>query len=230
PAWERFTNAIKATEELPDLPEITHEQLHYFISAKGIPAQYYQIKASEATLDDYRVTAPFSGRLTRANVDPGTVVQPGQQLATISRTDVYEVRAAVPAAAVPKMKPGQRIELTARNLDQTYTGTVNRFGTAIDPSTQTVTAFLRVSGPQLREGLYLEGELPGEKLEQVAVLPKEALNRDGSVHVIANGTVSLRAVTPVLIEADKVYLRGLTAGEIIITESVNQPIVGTKAR
>ncbi|MEO0734584.1 MAG: efflux RND transporter periplasmic adaptor subunit [Bacteroidota bacterium] len=230
PTWEAFTKTIQPEEVLPTLPSTENEQLRYFISAQGIPAQYYAIRAQEATLDDYVVTAPFSGKLTRASVEPGTVVQPGQQLATISRTDVYEVRAAVLAASVPQLKIGQRLQLTAANLGTTYTGTINRYGTAIDQATQTVTAFVRLSGEQLREGLYLEAELPGESLKAVAVLPKEALTRDGGVHLIEEGTVVLREVTPVLIEADKVYLRGLTDGDRVITAAINRPIVGTAAR
>ncbi len=37
PAWEHFTNQVRADKMLPDLPEITNEQLRYFISANGIP-------------------------------------------------------------------------------------------------------------------------------------------------------------------------------------------------
>ncbi|MEL7162869.1 MAG: efflux RND transporter periplasmic adaptor subunit [Bacteroidota bacterium] len=188
------------------------------------------MKAQEATLDDYTVTAPFSGRLTMAAVDPGSYVAPGAPLAKISRTDVYEVRAALPANAVSLVKPGQKITLRARNLGRTYSGTVNRFGTAIDQATQTVTAFVRVSGPELRSGLYLEAELPGSALENVAVLPKEALARDNSVYVIDAGVVRSRPVEIALVEADKVYLRGLNDGDRVITETVQEAIIGSKAK
>lgn len=230
PTWEAFTNSIRADQVLPALPEIENDQLRYFISANGIPAQYYGIKAREATLDDYTIIAPFSGKLTSANVDPGTIVQPGQPLATLSRTDIYEVRASIPVAAVEQVKIGQTIELYARNLDRTYRGTVNRFGTAIDEGTQTVIAYVRLSGKELRTGLYLEAELPGQKLANVAVLPKEALSRDGKVFLIQDGTVRMQEVEVALVEADKVYLRGLQAGDRVITESVSSTIAGTKAR
>lgn len=230
PEWEAFTKSIEAGQLLPQLPKTDNEQLNYFISARSIPNQYYTIKAREATLDDYVIRAPFSGRLTTANVEPGTIVSPGMTLATLSRTDIYELRAAIPADAVGQVEEGQRIEFHARNLDRTYVGTVNRFGVAIDETTQTVTVFVRMSGPQLREGLYLEGELPGRQLTEVVVLPKEALTRDNQVYLIENNTVASQPVEPVLIEADRVYLHGLLGGERVITESINGPIVGTKAR
>ncbi|MEM9260395.1 MAG: efflux RND transporter periplasmic adaptor subunit [Bacteroidota bacterium] len=229
-AWEDFTNSIKADQLLPELPKITNEQLNYFISAAGIPAQYYGIKAQEVTLDDYTISAPFSGQLTMAAVNPGSFVQPGAPLAKISRTDIYEVRAALPAKAISRVKGGQKIRLYARNIDQDYTGIVHRFGPVIDQSTQTVSTFIRVSGKDLREGLYLEAELPGAALEQVAALPKEALTRDNQVYVIDEGIVRAKPVKVSLVEADRVYLNGLANGDRVITAAVNSAIIGSKAK
>ncbi|MEM9836201.1 MAG: efflux RND transporter periplasmic adaptor subunit [Bacteroidota bacterium] len=228
--WESFADAIQVDQLLPAMPPIEEKKLDYFISAKGIPGQYYAIKAQEATLDDYTISAPFSGQLTAASVEPGAIVQPGQQLATISRTDTYELKASLPASAVEKLKIGQAIRLFASNINQYYEGKVNRFSSVLDQRTQTVTVFVRLSGPQLREGLYLQGELPGEVYPEVMALPKEALTRDGNVHLILDSMVVLQAVEPVLIEADKVYVRGLSNGDRVITEATQKPIVGTRAR
>ncbi|OAV43685.1 efflux RND transporter periplasmic adaptor subunit [Lewinella sp. 4G2] len=230
PAWEGFVNSIKADQSLPAMPGIESQKLRYFISSRGIPGQYYGIQAKEATLDDYTVRAPFSGRLTMAAVDPGSYVNPGQPLAKISRTDVYEVKASLPAAAVPKVATGQRVQLRSRNLSREFTGTINRFGTAIDPQTQSVIAYVRLAGKDLRSGLYLEGELPGDELADVAVLPREALNRDNSVYVITDGKVASKTVEVAAIESDKVYLRGLLDGDRVIVQTAESSIIGTRAK
>jgi multidrug efflux pump subunit AcrA (membrane-fusion protein) len=226
--WEAFTRSIDVAEPLPALPKLTDTRLANFIHARAIPAQYYAIRAREATLDDYTVTAPFAGQLTSASVEPGAVVQPGQVLATISRTGTYEVRADLPASVVPALAVGQRLVVYARNIDRSYPATIHRFGPTIDESSQTVTAFLRLSGDQLRSGLYVEGSLPGERLERVAVLPKAALTRSNEVLVIRDSLVATVAVEPVLIEADRVYLAGLSGGERVITEAIDGPVVGTE--
>lgn len=230
PAWQAFTDGIRADNALPDMPTITNDQLRYFIASRGIPARYHGIRAKEALLDDYTVRAPFPGQLTRVTAEPGSYVNPGQPIAQLSRTDVYEVRAAVPAAAAAQLKTGAKIDLRSRNLDRDYRGTLHRFGAQLDEQTQTVTAFVRVSGPQLRSGLYLEGELPGEAITQVAVLPREALSRDNSVYVIRNGRVATQDVTVAAIDGEFVYLRGLTAGEVVITRPPNESIVGRTAK
>lgn len=226
PNWEQFTDDIEAASLLPDLPEINNRQFKYFISAAGIPAQFYAIKAQEATLDDYLVRAPFSGQLTLAAIEPGAVVQPGQVLAKISRTDVYELEVSLPVSLVEQLRVGQSVSFRSRNLDQDYVGKVHRFGPRIDPATQSVTAFVRLSGPELRSGLYLEAEIPGERLEQVAVLPKEALNRDGTVYVISEGVVTAKEVDVLLLESDKVYLNGIATGDVVVVESSDEPLVG----
>ena len=165
-----------------------------------------------------------------AAVEPGAVVQPGQQLARISRTDVYEMRASLPAGSAESLRPGQRIALTSRNLGRDYEGTVHRFAPDLDPATQSVTAFVRVSGKGLRNNLYLEGAIAGEGLEGVVVIPKEALNRDGTVYHIKDGVVAAHPVEVARIDADKAYLRGLPAGLTVITENMAAPIVGQRAR
>ncbi|MEL6143488.1 MAG: HlyD family efflux transporter periplasmic adaptor subunit, partial [Bacteroidota bacterium] len=230
PIWEKFVKSIQPGNRLPVFPSIDNEQLRYFINANEIPSLYYQIKAQEATLDDYLIKAPFSGKLTGANVDPGSVVQPGQLLATLSRTDIFEVRAAVPVASASSLKVGQRIELFSRNLERSYQGTVNRLGASIDPNTQSVTAFIRVSGPDLRTGLYLEAELAGQSLEQVAILPKEAMSRDNHVYVISDGVVKSKPVNPLVIDSDKAYVAGLNSGDRVITQSIASSIIGTRAK
>lgn len=230
PRYKTFVDNIDPLNTLPKLPTPGSDTTRYYLSANGIEGQYYRIQAQESTLDDFVVRAPFSGKLTQASVEPGSVVQPGQVLGTLSRTDEYEVRAAIPARAANLVKPGQKITLTNRNLGTTYTGTVNRFGAGIDETSQTLTAFIRVSGNDLRTGLYLEAELPGASLSGVSVLPKQVLTRDGKVHIIQDGIVQLQPVEVVDITADEVFLRGLPAGTRVITGGIEGEIVGTSAQ
>lgn len=230
PAWKKFTDAIQPDTELPPLPTGGSEQLAYFISARDIQAKYYGIQAQEALLDDYTVRAPFSGRLTMAAVDPGSYVQPGAPLAKISRTDTYEVEAAIPASAMDQVKVGLQLQLKSRNLGKTYSGTINRFGTEIDHETQSIIAYVRVSDEELRSGMYLEAELQGPMIDKVAVLPKEALTRDNSVLVISpEKVVQAKPVEVVLIESDQVFLRGLSNGDRVIIRQVQGTITGTRA-
>ncbi|MEL6392613.1 MAG: HlyD family efflux transporter periplasmic adaptor subunit [Bacteroidota bacterium] len=231
PIWEAFVNDIQADEMLPDLPKIEDQQFRYFINAAGIPAQYYGIKAREVSLDDYTVRAPFSGKLTMADVDPGSFVQPGQPLARISRTDVYEMEASLPANGSELIREGQEISLYSSSLDRSFEGRVHRLGTAIDPGTQSLIVYVRVSGEGIRSGLYLEGEIAGQTLEEVYMLPKDALGRDQSVYVVdTDGIAQSQEVELILVESDQVFVRGLEPRTEVIIEQVDSPIAGSRVK
>ena len=229
PAWDQYLKAFDSSKILPELPEVTNDQLRYFLSANNIFSTYYNLKSAEELLPKYIIRAPFTGIITQGDLAAGAIVNPGVPLATYSRNDIFELKAAVSVAMIDRFKPGQRIQLVQNNTGKTYTGKVNRIGGAMDTGTQSVPVFIRVSGPGLREGMFLEAHLESDALKQVVSLPLDVLNRKNQVHVIQNSMVVLHDVTPVHYEKDIVWVTGLKGGEEIIIEKILEPIVGTKA-
>lgn len=229
PAWDQYLRDFDEHALLPDLPEVTDDQLRYFLSANNVFASFYSIKSAEERLPKYQVKAPFTGIVTQGNVSAGAVINPGVPLATYSRTDVYELKAAISSKDANRFKIGQKITLTHNNTGKRWTGTVNRFGGAMDQGTQSVPVFIRVSGSGLREGMFLEANLETDAYEQVVALPLVALNRNNQVHLIQDSTVQLQDVVPVHYEQNEVWVKGLQGGEQIIIEEIIHPIVGTKA-
>ncbi len=90
------------------------------------------------------VYAPFSGVLTRRNVDPGALINSGAQAAgkelfDIARVDPLRVYVSVPQAYAPSMKVGVKAAVTLQEFPgQKFTGTVVRTADAIDMSTRTL--------------------------------------------------------------------------------------------
>ncbi len=228
PDWAEYLKNFDPGKILAPLPEVADGQLRYFLSANNIFSAYYNIKSAEELLPKYEIEAPFTGVITKGNVTPGSVINPGVPLATYSRTDVFELKAAVSSADIDRLKRGQKIELTHSNTGDRWTGIVHRIGGAFDPGTQSVPVFIRVSGRGLRENMFLEAELKAEDYDKVVTLPLNALNRKNQVHHIQDSTVLLKDVEPVHFEKDRVWVKGLTGGEQIIVDDIPQPIVGTK--
>ncbi|MEM1216766.1 MAG: HlyD family secretion protein, partial [Bacteroidota bacterium] len=229
-AWDEYLRSFKAEELLPELPVVNNDQLRFFLSANNVYATYYNIKSAEEMLPKYRIKAPFSGVVTQGNVSAGSVVAPGTPLAQFSRTDVYELKAAISSAQVDLLKAGQKIQLRHGGTDQEWTGTVNRIGQTIDPATQAVPVFIRLSGRGLRAGLFLEATLATNSFDDVVALPNAAINRNNQVHLIQDGTVRLQDIEPIHYADNKVWVKGLKNGQVVITESTIDPIVGTKAK
>src|ERR1700682_4917365 len=106
------------------------------------------------------VYAPFSGVLTRRNVDPGVLINSGagltgKELFDIARVDPIRVYVSVPQAYAPNMKAGMKATVTLQEFPgQKFTGTVARTADAIDPATRTLNTEVDVPN---KDGKLLPG-------------------------------------------------------------------------
>jgi RND family efflux transporter MFP subunit len=106
------------------------------------------------------VYAPFSGVLTRRNVDPGVLINSGagltgKELFDIARVDPLRVYVSVPQAYAPNMKAGMKANVTLQEFPgQKFMGTVARTADAIDPATRTLNTEVDVPN---KDGKLLPG-------------------------------------------------------------------------
>jgi multidrug efflux system membrane fusion protein len=88
------------------------------------------------------VYAPFSGVLTKRNVDPGALINAGgtgKELFDMARVDPLRVYVNVPQAYAPAIKNGMEAWVTLQELPgQKFKGTVARTAESIDPTTRTL--------------------------------------------------------------------------------------------
>ncbi|MGA7646378.1 MAG: efflux RND transporter periplasmic adaptor subunit, partial [Terriglobales bacterium] len=106
------------------------------------------------------VYAPFSGVLTRRNVDPGALINSGAQAAgrelfDIARVDPLRVYVSVPQAYAPNIKVGMKANVTLQEFPgQKFVGTVVRTAEAIDLATRTLNTEVDVPN---KDGKLLPG-------------------------------------------------------------------------
>ncbi|MFY9903805.1 MAG: efflux RND transporter periplasmic adaptor subunit [Terriglobales bacterium] len=106
------------------------------------------------------VYAPFSGVLTKRNVDPGALINSGAQAAgkelfDIARVDPLRVYVSVPQAYAPNIKVGMKANVTLQEFPgQKFVGTVVRTADAIDPATRTLNTEVDVPN---KDGKLLSG-------------------------------------------------------------------------
>jgi membrane fusion protein, multidrug efflux system len=106
------------------------------------------------------VYAPFSGVLTRRNVDPGALINSGAQAAgrelfDIARVDPIRVYVSVPQAYAPNIKAGMKANVTLQEFPgQKFVGTVVRTADAIDLATRTLNTEVDVPN---KDGKLLPG-------------------------------------------------------------------------
>jgi RND family efflux transporter MFP subunit len=131
-----------------------------------------------AELESFKhIYAPFSGVITRRNVDLGTLVNAGnggstQLLFSLAQTDPIRVYVNVPESAAPSIRPGlpADIELT-QYPGRKFQGKVVRTAEAIDPATRTLLTEVDVpnkTGELLPGGyaqVHLGVQISGERLQ-----------------------------------------------------------------
>jgi membrane fusion protein, multidrug efflux system len=91
-----------------------------------------------------KVYAPFSGVLTKRNVDPGALINAGagaagRELFDIARVDPLRVYISVPQAYSAYIKVGSTTTVTLQEFSgQKFSGKIARTAQSIDPSTRTL--------------------------------------------------------------------------------------------
>ena len=71
-----------------------------------------------------RITAPFSGVVSKRWSEPGDLATPGKPILTLEKTSSYKVLAQVPQEELANIRPGSAVKLT--NAGQTIAAKINR--------------------------------------------------------------------------------------------------------
>jgi hypothetical protein len=118
------------------------------------------------------------------------------------------------------LKVGESV--TLRNIERTreYTGKVVRINGSVDQSSQTITAFIQVSSPELKAGMYLEAELDARQAEDTYELSRKLLLDGDQVFVVRDTVLATQSVEPVYFKERTVVVRGLEDGTELLAQTL----------
>ena len=218
-------NTAKANAHLSDITATRYSEL---IKTDGVSKQEVDnavgdleakkatVQSSEANvrrleeLESFKhIYAPFSGGITRRNVDIGTLINAGnggtsQQLFSLAQTDPIRVYVTVPEINAPSVHPGLGafLELT-QYPGQQFQGKVVRTAEAIDPATRTLLTEVDVPNHDgaLLPGGYAQVHLQVKVTTERLTVP---------VNALLFRSEGLRAV--VVDPNHKIHLKPLTIG------------------
>ena len=153
---------------------------------KAVAAQRSNIAASEANLarldevQKYRVVkAPFDGVITLRNVDVGALVNAGNTLLfRVAQTGTLRTYVNVPETNASSVHPGQTARLRVASLPgRTFTGTVARSTSSLDPASRTLLVDIQVPNPDgaLLPGMYAQVDLNSPRENAPLLVPGDAL-------------------------------------------------------
>jgi multidrug efflux pump subunit AcrA (membrane-fusion protein) len=226
--WLEYLNQFNVDQPISPLPSPKTDQEKYYVTGKNIYSQYYNIKSQETRLSEYNIYAPFSGVITAINVFPGTLISPGQVLASMINTEQFEISTPIPLSDLKYVNVGQSVELSSSDLSKKWNGKVNRIGTQIDATTQNIPIYISVFGQGLKDGMYLKGKLVGQQLKEVTKLPKDIFLSTEEVFVVVDSTLMAKAITPIKRLSDYVLVQGLSPEDMVVTGSLAGLFEGQK--
>jgi len=192
-----YKRASDARQKAPDLVVLQSVDT---AKAKSLMAKA-NLERAETLLGFCKITAPFSGIITRRAVDPGAFVpsatsgSAAQSAVIVTLMDFNRVRVqvAVPENEVPLIKNGLPVKVAVEGLPgRAFEGSVTRFSQALDDATKTMLAEIDLENPkrELRPGMYATVKIGVEKHTDAVLIPVEAavIEKSGtSVFIVADG-------------------------------------------
>lgn len=216
--WENYLESLDPIKALPELPEPSSRKERLLLSARNIATEYYAIKASERQLENYYYLAPFDGTVVSGNVEPGQLVSPGTRIATIAKTNDYEVKAPINLKDLHLFNQGQEVLFSNPQGDTVGTGRMIRKAKAINQQTQSLDLFFSIkplTQEQLFQGMFLNLNVNTPLYDTCLVLPDNAVINN-IAQVLRDSLIYQLPVKVVGSKRDSVFVTGIKDGEQVV--------------
>ncbi len=216
----------------------------------GILALQDAVKVAEADLHKLqakqgyaKITAPFTGIVTRRYADTGDLIRggtapsaPAMALVRLAQNERLRLVLPVSVTFVNRITNGFPVEVHVEALNKTITGTISRFTREVLATTRTMEAEVNVPNQtlELTPGMYATALLRLDRRTKTLVLPVEAVARQKTATVfVVNGQneieeriVKLGLETPARLE----ILTGVKEGEFVMVGGRSQVKPGLKVQ
>jgi multidrug efflux system membrane fusion protein len=199
------------------------------------------LKQAKLDVEHAYLTAPISGRVSRAEITQGNLVQSGSSAplltSIVSQDGIYAdfdvdeqtymqtIRASAHGSAEEQQIPVQLI--VQGDTGHVYDGFIESFDNRIDPTSDTIRARARFANTDgaLVPGMFVSVRLSGAAESTVLLVPQRAISFDQSKASVlvaddSNKVVYRQVELGKTVETDRVVTSGLQAGDRVIVDGV----------
>lgn len=225
------------------IPRSLHDQRanEYRTAQAAVLAAEAALRQADINLDHAYVKAPIPGRISRAEVTLGNLVQPGPNAPVLTRivsndgiyadfeVDEQSYLRSIRAKA-DTLSREQQISVDMKiqgDTDHVYQGKIHTFDNSIDANTGTIRARAKFANQDgaLLPGMSVSISLAGSAATRALMVPDVAVGSDQSkkfVFVVGpDNKVAYREVTlGAGIDGRHIVLAGLNAGDRVVTKGV----------
>ncbi len=234
--------------QLASLSQIENQLRAYRVQEASLQDARANFAQANRDLARTEIRAPFAGLVREKSVDIGQFISRGASIATIYAGDRAEIR--LPIAdrqlAFLNLPLGHRGELPVElqpnvtlvanyaGLKLTWHGKIVRLEAQIDIASRMVHVIARVSNDAqevpLSVGLFVNAEIEGLLVEDIVVMPRNALRNGDRVLVVDNDNrLHYRDIDKLRLYRDDVLIQGgLEAGDRVCISPLQTAIDGMR--
>lgn len=153
-----------------------------------------ELNSAKKNSNEIKITAPFTGILTKKIKNEGEVVAEGEQIGVLINDASIIFIANVPASLITKIKRGQTAYLKFASAEkQEFLGTVKRIEPIVNSVDQTIPVQIEFNGEHkiFQDALFGEAAILTGKLSNQFIVPVKALLHDDE-----NNTNSIFLINP----------------------------------
>ncbi|MCK5852584.1 efflux RND transporter periplasmic adaptor subunit [bacterium] len=220
--FQNYFNSCNFEDKLPPLPATKNQKIKLFLTRYNVYKLYYSIQRQEIMLEKHYFYAPFSGSVLSADLRIGSTVRPGSKIGQIINLDKLEVDAPIALNDIQWIRKNSPVTLYSAELNSKWEGKISRIGSTIDERTQTVHLYIAIKSTKTKKlynGIFLNVQIPGEKIDNAETLPRKAIYDDRNIYLIKNGKLKYTAVNVVRKESHRVFINsGIQKGDTLVTE------------
>jgi len=218
----------------------------------NVAAARAALEAARLDLERTQVRAPFNAVLGAQMADVGGQVSTASPLGQLVGTDMFWVEVSVPVdqlswIPIPRTaeEKGARVRIyseSAWGKDVFRSGTVIRLRPGLETQGRMARLLIAVAdplalhpehvdAPRMILSTYVRVEIEGVPLQDVATISRSVLRDGGCVYLMdGDGQLEIRQVEVVFRSPETVFVRGLGAGERLVTTDLSAPVEGMPLR
>ena len=175
---------------------------------------------AEHALSNAEVRAPFSGVITRKDMDPGDLAMPGKPLFVMEDFSRLRLETHVAESLAGTLKTGDKIRITVETAGVDTEGVVSEISPSADVGSRTFLVKIDLpADPALRAGQFGRAHIPRGRHRALEV-PESAVTRRGQMEiafVVKDGKAGMRLVRTGPHDGGRVeILSGLEPGEFLV--------------
>lgn len=173
-------------------------------------------------LSNTRIVAPFSAVVINRQVQPGSFIQPGSQIATLYSTDVVDIKLPLSQKQWQQLPPamemieqGWPVSLTSQDGSQHWQGLVSRVEQHINADNRQRALIVSVDqplqqNPPLYPGTFVKALIPGATLNDIWRLPASSLSQEQTIWTIQQNTLVSHPAQVLFANGDSVFIKALS--------------------